>query len=85
MKKKSIFISIVLALVMCLASLVACGENVDNAGGGRPLSPGKPRLNLRRNLRRNPRRSLRLLMTLLRYSKSCKARSRWTRRCTPRR
>ena len=78
MKKKSIFISIVLALVMCLASLVACGEDVDNAGGGRrPPSPGKPR--------RNPRRSLRLLMTLLRYSKSCKARSRWTRRCTPRR
>lgn len=34
MKKKSIFISIVLALVMCLASLVACGEDVDNAGGG---------------------------------------------------
>lgn len=33
MKKKSIFISIVLALVMCLASLVACGENVDNSGG----------------------------------------------------
>ena len=82
MKKKSIFISIVLALVMCLASLVACGEDVDNAGGGRrPPSPGKPR----RSLRRNPRRSLRLLMTLLRYSKSCKARSRWTRRCTPRR
>ena len=82
MKKKSIFISIVLALVMCLASLVACGEDVDNAGGGRrPPSPGKPRRNPRRSLRR----SLRLLMTLLRYSKSCKARSRWTRRCTPRR
>lgn len=82
MKKKSIFISIVLALVMCLASLVACGEDVDKSGGGRrPPSPGKPRRNLRRSLRR----SLRLLMTLLRYSKSCKARSRWTRRCTPRR
>ena len=41
MKKKSIFISIVLALVMCLASLVACGENVDNAGGGTTPEPGQ--------------------------------------------
>lgn len=40
MKKKSIFISIVLALVMCLASLVACGENVDNSGGGTTPEPG---------------------------------------------
>ena len=42
MKKKSIFISIVLALVMCLASLVACGEDVDNAGGDDdPPEPGQ--------------------------------------------
>lgn len=34
MKKKNLFVSIMLALVMCIASLTACGETPDNNGGG---------------------------------------------------
>lgn len=39
MKKKNLFVSIMLALVMCIASLTACGETPDNNGGGTEPTP----------------------------------------------
>ena len=77
MKKRNLFVTVILALALSFTALAACGETTDNGGGG-GLSL-RPSLHLRR------RRHLRRLTTRTRSLRRFRARWQSTRRFTRKR